>query len=230
MSKDPLIGRTLANFVVERLLGRGGMAQVYYGRDVKLERPVAIKVIDARHRGDPAYAKRFVHEARAVATWRHEHIVQIFYADDEDGLYYFVMELIDGSDLRGLIDEYQQRQELIPHIEVIRLGRAIAQALDYAHKKGVIHRDVKPSNVMVASDGRVVLTDFGLALDVEQGSLGKAFGSSHYIAPEQARRSANAVSLSDLYSLGVILYELLTGQRPFEDPSPTAVAIQHLTM
>ncbi|MDM8518748.1 protein kinase [Anaerolineales bacterium HSG6] len=230
MAKDPLIGRTLANFLIERPLGRGGMAQVYYGKDVKLERPVAIKVIDVRHRGNPAYAERFVREARSVAKWRHEHVVQIFYADDEDGLYYFVMELIDGSDLRGLIDEYQQKQELVPHTEVIRLGRAIAQALDYAHEQGVIHRDVKPSNVMVASDGRVVLTDFGLALDVEQGSMGEVFGSSHYVAPEQARRSANAISQSDLYSLGVVLYEMLTGQRPFDDPSPTAVAIQHLTM
>ncbi len=230
MTDDPLLGRQLANFRIERVIGRGGMAQVYYGQDIKLERPVAIKIIDVRYRGNPAYAERFVREARAVATWRHEHIIHIYYADDEDGLYYFVMEYIDGQDLSELISEYRTKGELIPHHEALRIGRAVAEALDYAHQQGLIHRDVKPSNVIVAHDGRVVLTDFGLALDVEQGSLGEVFGSSHYVAPEQARRSAAAVPQSDLYSLSVILYEMLTGRVPFDDPSPTAVAIQHVTL
>ena len=91
MSDDPLIGRQLANFKIERVIGRGGMAIVYYGQDVKLERPVAIKVVDAQHRENPAYAERFIREAKTVAAWRHEHIIQIYYADDEDGLYYFAM-------------------------------------------------------------------------------------------------------------------------------------------
>lgn len=229
MAEDALIRRQLANFRLERLIGRGGMARVYYGQDVKLERAVAIKVIDARHRNNPAYAERFVREARTVATWRHEHIIQIYYADDEDGFYYFVMEYIDGADLGQLMAQYAARGELIPPTEVLRLGGAVAAALDYAHQQNVIHRDVKPSNVMVARDGRVVLTDFGLALDVAMGSLGEVFGSSRYIAPEQARRSADAIPQSDLYALGVILYELLTGQVPFNDPSPTAVALQHIT-
>jgi serine/threonine protein kinase len=230
MADDPLIGRQLANFKIERVIGRGGMAQVYYGQDVKLERPVAIKVIDTRHRGNPAYAERFVREAKTVATWRHEHIVHIYYADEEDELYYFVMEYIDGLDLGELMSQYVAKGKLMPHNEVLRIGRAVAEALDYAHQQNVIHRDVKPANVMVARDGRVVLTDFGLAMDVEQGSLGEVFGSSRYIAPEQARRSANAVPQSDLYSLGIILYEMLTGKVPFNDPSPTAVALQHLTL
>jgi serine/threonine protein kinase len=228
MSEDPLLGRQLANFQIERVIGRGGMATVYYGRDVKLERPVAIKVIDTQHRDKPTYAERFIREAKTVAGWRHEHIIQIHYADDEDDLYYFVMEYIAGSDLRQLMAQYTEQGDLIPSAEVLRIGRAVAQALDYAHAQNVIHRDVKPSNVMVAKDNRVVLTDFGLALDVEQGSLGEVFGSSQYIAPEQARRSADAVPQSDLYSLGVILYEMLVGKVPFDDPSPTAVALQHL--
>jgi serine/threonine protein kinase len=227
---DPLIGRQLANFKIERAIGRGGMAQVYYGQDVKLQRPVAIKVIDARYRSNPSYARRFVREAQAVAQWRHEHIIQIYYADDEDGLYYFAMEYIDGSDLGELLAHYAARNELMPTAEVGRIGRAVASALDYAHQRHVIHRDVKPSNVMAARDGRIVLADFGLAMDAEQGSMGEVFGSAHYIAPEQARRSADAVPQSDLYSLGVILYEMLTGRVPFDDPSSTAVAIQHLTM
>jgi serine/threonine-protein kinase len=119
---------------------------------------------------------------------------------------------------------------LIPHDEVIRIGRAVANALDYAHQKGVVHRDVKPSNVMVAKDGRVVLMDFGLALDMTEGSVGEVFGSANYISPEQARNSAEAVPQSDLYSLGVMLYEMLVGQLPFDDPSFTTVAIQHITL
>ena len=229
MAKDPLIGRQLANYRVDRLIGRGGMAQVYYGWDVKLERPVAIKLIDVRYRDDPAYAERFVREARSVAKWRHENIVQIYYADDQDGLYYFAMEFIEGLSLRELLSQYAIEGELMPHDDVLRIGRAIAGALDYAHQRDVIHRDVKPANVMVAGDGRVILTDFGLAMDVQQGSLGEVFGSSHYVAPEQARRSADAVSQSDLYALGVVLYEVLTGVVPFDDPSPTSVAVQHLT-
>jgi serine/threonine-protein kinase len=205
------------------------MAQVYYGWDVKLQRPVAIKVIDARYRDDPTYAARFVREAQTIARWRHEHIINIHYADDQDGLYYFVMEYIDGQDLGRLIAQYAAQGQLAPQTEVLRIGRAVAEALDYAHQQGVIHRDVKPSNVMIAQDGRVVLTDFGLAMDVEQGSLGEIFGSARYIAPEQARDSAAAVPQSDLYALGIILYEMLTGAVPFDDPSPTTVAVQHMT-
>ncbi|KAB2864040.1 MAG: protein kinase [Anaerolineae bacterium] len=227
---DPLIGRQVANFRIERVLGRGGMAQVYYGRDVKLQRPVAVKVIDASFRGNPVYARRFVQEARTIATWRHENIVQIYYADNEGDFYYFVMEYIDGLDLAGLLARYLRNGELMPLEDVIQIGRAIASALDYAHQKGVVHRDVKPSNVMVATDDRIVLMDFGLALDSHQGTMGEVFGTPHYIAPEQARNSSNAVPQSDLYSLGIILYEMLTGTVPYDDPSPTAVALQHLTL
>ncbi len=229
MNTDPLIGRQLANFRIERVLGRGGMAQVYYGQDVKLERPVAIKVIDARHRGKPAYAQRFVKEARAVARWRHESIIQIYYADDQDDLYFYAMEYIDGQDLASILAAYSAQGELMPQQDVLRVTQAIASALDYAHKHKVIHRDIKPSNVLVADDGRIVLGDFGLALDMQEGSSGEAFGTPHYISPEQARRSSDVVPQSDLYSLGIILYEMLTGVVPFDDPSPTSVALQHIT-
>ena len=226
---DPLIGRKLSNFLVKRVLGRGGMAQVYYGEDVKLQRPVAIKVIDVRFRNKPAYAQRFVKEARAVATWRHENIIQIYYADDQDGFYYYVMEYIDGNDLGNLMSSYAIEGKLMPAEEILRIGHAIASALDYANSKGVIHRDVKPSNILLSKDGRVVLSDFGLALDMQQGSSGEAFGTPHYISPEQASRSTDAVPQSDLYSFGVMLYEMLTGVVPFDDASPTNVALQHIT-
>lgn len=229
MSDDSLLGRQLANFRLERVIGRGGMATVYYGWDVKLERPVAIKLIDARHQDDAEYARRFVREAQAMAKWRHEHIVQVYYADDQDGLYYFVMEYVDGQNLAQLAASYHEKGGRTPPDRLLQIGRAVAAALDYAHEQGVIHRDVKPANVLVANDGRTLLTDFGLALDVNQGTQGNVFGSSHYIAPEQARRSAAAVPQSDLYSLGVIFYEMLVGRVPFDDPSPTVVALQHLT-
>jgi serine/threonine protein kinase len=226
---NPLIGKQLANFRLEHLLGQGGMAEVYFGRDISLQRPVAVKVINARFRDDPAYAERFISEARAVAAWRHEHIVQVYYAGEQDGLIYFVMEYIDGMDLATLIKQYAAARELIPVADVLRVGRAVASALDYAHAKGVIHRDVKPANTMIATDGRVVLMDFGLALNVQQGSIGEVFGTPHYVAPEQARNSAEARPQSDVYSLGIMMFEMLTGALPFDDPSPTAVALQHLT-
>lgn len=228
-SDDPLIGYQLGNFRLERVIGRGGMAQVYYGHDVKLNRPVAIKVIDVRYRGNPDYVKRFVREARAVALWRHENIMQIYYADDQDGLYYFVMEYVEGMDLGGLIASYNMAGELIPHSDIGRIGRAVAGALDYAHERGVIHRDIKPSNIMVSRSGRVVLADFGLAMEVGEGSVGEVFGTARYIAPEQARRSADAIPQSDLYSLSVVLFEMLTGVPPFDDSSPTSTAVQHIT-
>jgi serine/threonine protein kinase len=125
---------------------------------------------------------------------------------------------------------YAEKDELIPLNDVLRIGDSVARALDYAHAQGVIHRDVKPANVLVAnSDGRVVLGDFGLALDLRDKSHGEVFGSPHYIAPEQARRSSDAVPQSDLYSLGIILYEMITGTAPFDDPSPTSLALQHIT-
>jgi predicted Ser/Thr protein kinase len=227
-SDDPLIGRQLASFRIERVLGRGGMATVYYGWDVKLERPVALKVIDARYQDDPAYAVRFVNEAKSIAALRHPNVIQVYYADDAQGLYYFAMEYVTGQDLGALLDEHRRAGKLLPLPEVMRIGRAIANGLDYAHQRGVIHRDVKPSNVMVAEDGRVVLMDFGLAMNVAHGTLGTVFGSPQYFAPEQARNSADVVPQSDLYSLGVILYEMLTGRLPFDDQAPLALARQHM--
>lgn len=228
-SNDPLIGQQIGSFRVERLLGRGGMARVYYGWDVRLERPTAIKVIDTREQSDPGYAKRLASEARAIARWRHENIVQVYSADIVDDLYYFAMEYIDGTDLAELLTQMAREGSLLPHDEVLHIGWAVARALDYAHQHGVIHRDVKPSNVMVAQDGRIILTDFGLALDVKQGTIGEIFGSPHYISPEQAVSSALVTPQSDLYSLGVILYEMLTGAVPFDDPSPISLALLHVS-
>ncbi len=226
---DQMIGLQLANFRVKRLIGQGGMAAVYLGQDVKLQRSVAIKVIDKRYKNDPAYISRFIKEARMMAKWRHENLVQIYYADEEKGFSYYVMEYVDGNDLSTVMEMYADQNELMPIPDVLRIGNAVAGALDYAHGQGVIHRDVKPSNVLIANDKRVLVSDFGMALEVSDGSMGNIFGTPHYISPEQARRSADAVPQSDLYSLGVILYEILTGAVPFNDPSPASIALQHIS-
>jgi serine/threonine protein kinase len=226
---DSLIGHQLANFRIERLLGRGGMAKVYYGWDVKLERPVAVKVINEHYRYDLAYTERFLREARAVATWNHPNILHVYHAGDENGIFYFAMEYVRGLDLGQINQRYANASELLPLADVLKVGHAVASALDYAHLRGVIHRDVKPSNVLVSDDDRIVLADFGLALTVSHGTIGEVFGSPHYISPEQARNSAETVPQSDLYSLGVMLYEMLVGVLPFDDPSPASLALMHLT-
>ena len=229
MRNNSPIGRTLGSFKIDRLIGRGGMADVYHGMDIKLHRPVAVKIFDSQSRTNASQSNRFLQEARMMAQWRHPHIVQIYSSGDATGLLYYVMEYVDGYDLASILQIYAEKSELMPFTDVLRIGDAIASALDYAHEQGVIHRDVKPANVMIANDGRVVLGDFGLALDIRDKSRGEVFGSPHYISPEQARRSSDAVPQSDLYSLGVILYEMLTGATPFNDPSPATLALQHIT-
>jgi tRNA A-37 threonylcarbamoyl transferase component Bud32 len=228
MVGDPFIGSQLGNFRVERLLGRGGMAAVYYGHDVMLDRPVAIKIVDRRYRDNADYTARFLREARAVARWRHENIIQVYHVGEQEGVHYMVMEYVPGGDLASLLADHQASDNLLPVAEVLRIGRAVANALDFAHANGVIHRDVKPGNVLLAEDGRVVLSDFGLVMAGSEETSGDLFGSPHYVAPEQAQRSSQAVPASDLYSLGVVLYEMLVGRRPFDDPSPATLALQHL--
>ena len=230
---DPVIGTILGDYSIESLLGQGGMARVYRGYDARLDRYAAVKVIEPTLLidDDAEYRERFIREARAIARLNHPNIVNIFQfgQDEEESLYYMAMGFIDGRDLREIIKEYQKENEPVPHAIVKSVFRDIAEALDYAHTQGVIHRDVKPSNIMVTQDGQAILTDFGLALNAEEGTIGNTFGSVHYIAPEQAVSSAQAVPQSDLYALGVVLYELLTGRVPFEDVSAMSVALKHIS-
>ncbi|MCA9996770.1 MAG: serine/threonine protein kinase, partial [Anaerolineales bacterium] len=219
---DPLVGQQLSSFRIDKIIKRGGMAQVYKGWDVMLERPVAIKVIDTRFRSNPSYAERFLREARAVATWRHEHIVQVYYADVQDGLYYFAMEYVDGMDLAEMLARYLADGLLMPQQDVLRIGEAVAKALAYAHQHGVVHRDLKPSNVMLDKRGEPIVTDFGLASRdaVTESGLthsGLIIGSPAYMAPEQVDAAHDKIGpRTDVYALGVILYQLLTGRRPFD--------------
>jgi serine/threonine protein kinase len=226
---DPLIGARLGSYHVEALLGQGGMARIYRGRDRTLRRTVAIKVIDLPYQADPAYLDRFEREAQIIAQLNHPNIVQLYAYDDLDGLLYMAMQYVDGPDLQTQIRERRQTGQAWTAAEVLLLMRNIGFALDHAHQQGMIHRDVHPGNILRDSRGRALLTDFGLGLMTAVGTRGEIFGTAAYMAPEQARSSAAVVPQSDLYALGVILYELLTGQVPFAARTPLEVAMCHLT-
>ncbi len=227
---DPIIGRKLGDYTILELLGKGGMARVYKGYDEALDRYAAVKVITSDFvatADELEYQERFQREARAIARLRHPHIVGIYQFGHVDTLYYMAMVFLDGEDLRVRLKKYAESNQKMPHDEILQMARDVANALDYAHSQGVIHRDIKPSNIMMTSTG-ATLTDFGLALNTMEGTGGDTFGSAHYIAPEQAISSARAVPQSDLYSLGVVLYEAFTGHVPFDDPSVMSVALKHL--
>jgi serine/threonine protein kinase len=230
MSEDNLLGVQLDEYRLEALLGRGGMARVYRALDTGLNRYVAVKVIDTPYRSDEGYVKRFKIEAQAIARLDHPHVVHLFRYGEVNGMLYMAMQFIEGADLGFLLKSYRLDGEFIPSMDALRLVTEICQALDYVHAHGIIHRDIKPSNIMLTRDeGRVILTDFGLALRAEVGTRGEVFGSPHYIAPEQAVSSARSVPQSDLYSLGVILYEMFTGVRPFNATDPMNIAVLHIS-
>ncbi|MEP7289474.1 MAG: serine/threonine-protein kinase [Chloroflexota bacterium] len=227
---DPLIGKQLGDYNIQELLGRGGMARVYKGFDERLQRFAAVKVInsDFATADQAEYTERFRREARSIARLHHPNIVGVFQFGEFEGSYYMAMVFVEGKDLRQILKEYAENGQRMPSQDVMNIIRGIGSALDYAHSRGVIHRDIKPSNIMLDAENRAILTDFGLALNAQEGTLGDTFGSAHYIAPEQAVSSAKAVPQSDLYSLGVVLYEMLAGKVPFDDPSAMSVALKHL--
>lgn len=233
MALDPLIGKQLGDYTIVGLLGRGGMSRVYRGYDENLQRYAAVKVIssDFATTSEEEYTRRFQSEARAIAHLRHPNIVGIYQFGRSEGIYYMAQVFLEGKDLRVVLKGYAERGEHMPSGEILRIVGDIAAALDYAHAQGVIHRDIKPSNIMLERHtGRAILMDFGLALSVQEGTTGETFGSAHYIAPEQALSSAQAVPQSDLYSLGIVIYEILAGQVPFDDPSAMSVALKHLNV
>lgn len=227
-NKDPLIGSMLDDYKIEDLLGHGGMARVYRALDVKLNRYAALKVMTQPTNKSADYEKRFYREAQAIAKLKHPNIVAIYRFNDRDNLYYMAMEYVDGADLRWVLRDYAADGELIDYTTLLSIIENISKALDYAHKNGVIHRDIKPSNIMISRTGQAILTDFGLALDVQDGTGGEIFGSPYYIAPEQAVNSAQSVPQTDFYSLGVILYEMLTGSVPFDVGSAIQIAMSHI--
>ena len=220
-----------ANYRLDQLVGSGGFARVYKGWDAEENMLVAIKIVDAYFSdSDFAYATDFLEHTSTLASWRHKNIIKIHRAGFDDNYLYLVMEYIDGTDLADVIERYGEDGELVPHDDVIQVARSVALALDYAHRRNVLHLDVKPSNILMEKSGRVLLTDFNLPVGQKKEDAGMIFGSAHYMAPEHSQGVDKATSLSDLYSLGVILYEMLTGTVPFDDPSPVTVALQHINL
>lgn len=232
VTSDPLIGKRLGDYLIEGVLGTGGMARVYRGYDDALDRYAAIKVIEPQliaSAEEDEYRERFLREARAIARLNNPNIVGVYQFNQVGNLYYIAMEYVQGRNLRDILKSYLRQGKVIPTEEFLVIMRDIADALDYAHKNNIIHRDVKPSNIIVKEDGHAVLTDFGLALNAVEGTIGNTFGSVHYIAPEQAISSAQAVPQSDQYSLAIVSYELLTGRVPFDDASAMSVALKHIS-
>lgn len=223
-SQDSILYKQIDEYQIVKLLGRGGMARVYQAVDVRIKRKVAIKVIDKTHRSKSDYVSRFKQEAQAIARLEHPHVVRLYRYGEQDDLVYMAMQYIEGLDLAALLESYRADDAYLELDEVARLIREICAGLDYAHAQGVIHRDVKPSNIMIDREGHAIITDFGLAMLAEVTTQGNVLGSPHYLSPEQAISSAKVVPQSDLYSVGVILYEMLTGAVPFDAEEPLTIA------
>jgi serine/threonine-protein kinase len=229
---DPLIGTILGSYEIIEAIGEGGMARIYKGFHTELNRYAAIKVINWGLQEDPAFTERFRREAQAIASLRHPNVVQIYDFGKHSSGYFMAMEFIEGNDLAVQLRQSKTTHKLLSHETVLRIIKDVASALDYAHNRGVIHRDVKPSNIMINREGQSILTDFGLVMlpaHASQATLGSTFGTPHYVAPEQAISSAAAVAASDIYSLGIVLYEMATGELPFDDESPLSVALKHVS-
>ncbi len=227
MDMDRYIGRVLDDrYEILELLGTGGMAVVYKARCHRLNRLVAIKILRTEYTQDEDFRRRFHAESQAVAMLSHPNIVSVYDVSTSDDADYIVMELIDGITLK----QYMEKKGVLNWKETLHFAIQIAKALDHAHSRGIIHRDIKPHNVMVLRNGSVKVTDFGIARVMsESNTLTKeALGSVHYISPEQAK-GGRVDNRSDLYSLGVVMYEMMTGRPPYDGESPVAVAIQHIS-
>jgi serine/threonine protein kinase len=222
-----VVGETIAGrYEVEELVGHGGMSSVYKARDALLERYVALKILHEQYSTDEDFVERFKREARSVAQLQHPNIVTVIDRGEEDGRQFIVFEYIDGENLK----EHVVRKGRLDVREALEIAVEVARGLAFAHEQGLIHRDVKPQNVLLNGDGRAKVTDFGIArtLDVDgMTQTGTVLGTSNYIAPEQA--SGQRVDAhSDVYALGAVLYELLAGEVPFPGESFVAVAMKHM--
>ncbi len=225
-----LTGHTLGKYQLQERLGRGGMAEVYKAYQPGLDRFVALKVMHPHLAEAPDFLGRFQREAQAVARLHHPHIVQVFDFDVEGEQHYMVMEYVRGATLKDHLDNLFTRGERMPVDEVLGLFRTLLEAVGYAHRQGMIHRDLKPANVMLDQNGRVVLTDFGIAKIVGGSSFtasGVTVGTPTYMSPEQGSGEPGDLR-SDLYSLGVMLYECLTGQVPYQGDTSVAILLKHI--
>src|SRR4051812_29929769 len=227
---ERLIGTQLGGYQIRALLGSGGMASVYKGYDAALDREVAIKVISTAEQ--PAdFVSRFQREARLAASLRHTNIVQIYHFGGQQSIVYMVQELLPGPTLEQHVRAAGRRR--VAGERVPAIIEQLAGALDYAHGQGVIHRDIKPSNALYNAGGQLVLTDFGIARNITDPAQattgpGLVMGTPGYIAPEQAISSVALTPACDIYALGALLFELLTGRLPFEADTAMGMILKHL--
>ena len=223
-------GSTLGRFQIVSPLGQGGMATVYKAFQPALERYVALKLLRAGVVDDPEQRERFDREATAIARLRHPSIVQVFDFDSVEGQSFLVMEFIDGGTLKEKLTQLVSAGQRLPRGDVSRIIGEIADALDTAHHLGIVHRDVKPSNVLLSRSGRAIMSDFGIArilASSQQTQTGVGVGTPEYMSPEQGEGQP-VDQRSDIYSLGVMAYELLTGRVPFRADTPLAVVLAHV--
>lgn len=224
-----MVGKMIGNrYEIISRIGAGGMANVYQARCTILNRIVTVKVMRSELAEDKDFVRRFQLEAQAVARLSHPNIVSIYDVGEEDGLPYLVMEYVEGANLKEII----RRQGALSPSETVNIGVQVCAALAHAHSKGIIHRDIKPHNILVTPGGRVKVTDFGLARVLSMPSAtmtqsGTVMGSVHYFSPEQAS-GEETTPQSDLYSLGVVLYETVSGSVPFQGDNPVSIALKHL--
>ncbi len=224
---DKMIGQILdKRYEILEVVGEGGMAVVYKARDTRLDRLVAVKIMREDMAADEDVRRRFVAESHAVAMLSSPNIVSIYDVSHSDAMEYIVMELVDGITLK----QYMDKKGALPWREMLYFSKQIARALGHAHQRGIIHRDIKPQNIMLLRDGTIKVADFGIAAlenEIHENN-GQAIGSIHYIAPEQAR-GEYPDARSDLYSLGVVMYEMLTGERPYTGETLAEIAVKHMS-
>ena len=221
------IGQTFGKCKIVGYIGRGGMGTVWLGEHLFLRRQVAIKILHNDLSNDPEEMARFEREAIAAARLDHENIVRIHDVDEVNGRPFIVNEYVDGEDLEEVI----QKKAPLPVLRALHITRVVARALEHSHAAGVVHRDIKPGNILIAKDGRIKITDFGLAREVGHQEVpledGTVLGTPFFASPEQIQ-GLPADGRTDIYSLGVTLYTMLTGRRPFGGRSPDSVVKKHL--
>lgn len=229
--KNSLVSKQFGDYKLTEAFAVGGMSQIYKGEDINLGRTVAVKVLTPELlEMDDTLVERFQREAKAVAALEHENIITIYQYGEQDDHYFLAMKLIQGEDLADILNGYQRKGKLMSPERMLNILQQVASALDYAHEANVIHRDIKPSNILLDKNDKAILTDFGLVLrnDIDQ-TMGTAFGTPRYISPEQALASEQAVPQSDIYSLAVIVYEILTGEMIYKADTAMGFALSHIS-
>ena len=231
MSQDSWIGKIIGGrYAITELLGRGGMSSVYKAQDPNLRRVVAVKLIHPHLSNEPGFVRRFEEEAAAVASLRHPNIIQVYDFNNEGGTYYIVFEFIPGESLKDHLQRTHEAGRRLSYERTVDISTSVAEALHYAHERGMVHRDVKPANIMLDVQGDAILMDFGVVKIVggeTHTATGAVLGTARYISPEQIK-GHSADGRTDIYSLGVTMFEMISGRPPFEADSALTLLMMHV--